>query len=220
MIIAVGYAVLRWREHHGHSPAWGDVPTWLTFVAAAFGIPFALYQFDLQRRQLREQQTEFEKARTRQDIQDKLLSVQLQQAEASLRVLKRQQAESISVKLKYSSASAQNIPEPRWAALAKNESRRPITDITARISPLPLGASTFRADGAGRPLNNPDNVAFASEVSDSAGKVHTLKPGDEVEFEFSREAEIFTPRPSIYIEFTDDAGNRWRLDDAMSLREA
>lgn len=39
-----GYFIFRWRENEGHNPNYGDVPTWLTFLAAAVGIPFALYQ--------------------------------------------------------------------------------------------------------------------------------------------------------------------------------
>jgi hypothetical protein len=83
VVAAVVTAALRWQE-----TSWGDAPTWLTFIAAAFGIPFALFQFNMQRTQLREQQTEIDAGRKRQELQDKLLSFQLQQAEGSVAVLK------------------------------------------------------------------------------------------------------------------------------------
>jgi hypothetical protein len=98
-LLALACWWLRWRESHGHHPSWGDVPTWLTFVAAELGVPFAIYQFNQQRTQLKEQQAAIADEFARQAKRDELLDEQLRQARSANRALTRQQAEQISLEV-------------------------------------------------------------------------------------------------------------------------
>lgn len=215
-VFVAAYLVLRAREDHGHQPAWGDVPTWLTFVAAALGIPFALYQFNIQRKQLSEQQSELEKVRKRQESQDALLAVQLRQTEVSLQVFKRQQAESIDLTFMATDNPPAGHPAGGYfgVVVVQNKSRRPIRNIAAYLS-FDDEKTWLEAVEVGRPTKT---MGLVLQESRNDFKEAFIRSGDEWGYKFAASFAM-GQEVAFYVEFIDDAGNGWRLDEALSLRE-
>lgn len=221
-ILVGGYFVFRWRENHGHRPVYGDVATWLTFVAAAIGIPFAIYQFMGQRRQLAEQAETIKEEFARQQKRDELLDAQLEQTKAAHRVLIRAQAEQVD--FKPGTREVRNKPpgsngEPSevdhiYMARVINNSTRPIRCVTCELLNVETGTNypTFRTGeykaAGGRGLR--------TMVSEPGNMVNLMRSGDEFGFVFDvRTSDAKQTQASAT--FTDDAGTRWRIDHDLHL---
>jgi hypothetical protein len=225
VVIGVGYLIFWLRENDGHSPAYGDVATWLTFVAAAVGIPFAIYQFVLQRRQLAEQAKTIKEEFARQQKRDELLDAQLDQARADRRVLIRAQAEKVDLMFAgwespISELTEEGDREPgKLFHLARviNNSSRPIRDVRCRLK------KDHQA------LSNPATRVGKYEVfspaqglrgmSPKRGEAAALiRPGDEYGFVFDTKLSD-APDALMSVTFTDDAGTRWRIDHNLHLQQ-
>jgi hypothetical protein len=207
---AITAAILRWKETN-----WGDAPTWLTFLAAAVGIPFAIYQFNMQRTQLRTQQQEIEETRKRQQDQDTFLALSVQQAEVSLAALVRQQAESVTLEIRGRS-DLTDLEWPRQfpVAVVNNESLRPISNVIAYLS-VDQGETWTRAVEVGPA--GPRTMGFVFISSEEASEQDVIRPEEEWGFRFGvstgEDDEV-----DVYVKFTDDAENTWKLDDSARLR--
>jgi len=110
-------------------PAWGDIPTWLAFIAAAVAGSVALTQLSHQQRQLRE-----EAARNLQ--RDELLSFQLTEAKEWMNAFRRQQAELVILTgVPSFNVEANGDGKARWMGrcVVENGSARPIRDVIVRM---------------------------------------------------------------------------------------
>jgi hypothetical protein len=212
--IVAFFIARRWGEAN-----LGDVPTWLTFIAAAAGIPFIVYQFNLQRSQLKEQQQELEKARKRQVDQDKFLAYQVKQAEISTAALYRQQAELVTLFLDAVDApdeSEEGFSRQYPVAVVTNGSVRPIENVRAYMF---IGDDEGGAPAveAGPLSEDPRQLTFISIARASGQEI--IYAEEQWGFKFGY--PVLTDgsdEPDIYVEFTDDAGNTWRLSDRGRLR--
>lgn len=216
-----GLLVFRSRENAGHTPNYGDLPTWLTFAAAAVGIPFAAYSFVLQRRQLTEQQRTIAEEFARQKKRDELLDVQLEQTRAAGRAMVRAQAEMIDLVFDTWETETDQVdgygdPVPGdllHLARVTNKSSRPIWEVRCRLqktssSPdVPaVSVGRYQADPIGRYWMPPTSGESAA----------LIRPGGEHGFVFDAKISE-TASARMYVTFTDDAGNRWKIDHDLHL---
>lgn len=209
VIIVGGYFAFRWRENDGHHPVYGDVATWLTFLAAAVGIPFALYQFADQRQAIK---GEF----ARQQERDELLAGQLQQVGLANRVLIRQQAESVDLHpdswQPLTGRDSQGEPilgAAQHLARLKNKSKRPIRDVSCTI---------FNEDsGDNGPVNRLFEYVDNKLVPRAGESVKTIRADEAYGFGF---ADLCNQdRVQMTVSFTDDAGVKWRLGQDLHLEQ-
>jgi len=221
--VAAGYLLFRWREDHGHHPAYGDIPTWLTFAAAVLGIPFALYQLRMQRRQLAEQQKTIADEFARQQKRDQLLDAQLEQTRAAHRVLIRSQADLVDLVFDTWEAPTEEttpvgdpaVGELFHMARVVNNSSRPIRDVSCRLKKhhtalsdpaLKVGEFTSRVPFEGMEVFSPEPAETAA----------LIRPGKEFGFVFGTTVSD-APNALMYVTFIDDAGTRWRIGHDLRL---
>ena len=185
-------------------PDWGDLPTWLLFGIGLVGGVIGLLQF---RTFVREQGAE---AR-RNEKRDKLMDRQLDDAERRAEADLRKQAEDVEV------TWAQNTGQ--LDGVVVNNSRRPISRVTCKVM-----SNVDRAV-----LKMPDQCGERFEVGGRGGAMYfapELKPLPEFKTLRPKATCIFTfkltrsPDQVFVAWFTDDAGNRWQLDEYLHLVKA
>jgi len=201
--------MFRSRENGGHHPEYGDVATWLTFLAAAVGIPFALYQFGEQRKTIKE---EFE----RRQKSDQLLDGQLQQVRAANRALIRQQAEGVDLHLDswrpLTGQDGQGRPilgASQHLARVANKSQRPIREVSCTLVNEDTGIT-----GSVNQIFHSANNALDPRPGYS---VETIRADEEYAFGF--EDLCGQDHVRMTVAFVDDAGTEWRLGDDMHLEQ-
>jgi hypothetical protein len=208
-ILVGGYFVFHWRENRGYHPAYGDVATWLTFLAATVGIPFALYQFADQRQAIK---GEFARQRER----DELLAGQLKQVDLANRMSIRRQAEGVDFRpdtwrpVKGQDGKGQPIfAAEQYLARITNASKRPIRDVSCVI---------FNEDTGVRGSVNQLFACVNGALDPRAGEsVGTIRTSEQYGFGF---ADLCNQdRIQMTVSFTDDAGIKWRLDQDLHLEQ-
>jgi hypothetical protein len=178
-------------------PNWGDIPTWLAFLAASAAGVAALVQ-------LARQQTQIHEEAERNVQRDALAQTQL--AEANIRAIARQreQAEQIHVSQVASPAGSTFIR-------VTNNSPRPIRDVTCKImsrvddGALALSTSYMRPDPVG---------ARSMDNSVPGNRIPFIRPSWLARFIFQA---VTTPDRLSVSWFADDADVRWQLDEDLHL---
>jgi hypothetical protein len=170
---------------------WGDAPTWLAVVVASVGGWIAL-------RQLRDQQDVIR----RQTIQ-----------------LERQQAEQIGFSWESAKQVNETIDDPIWMGIVRNDSHRPIRDVTCRIQPGPGQGFDLEAQGVGEIVD----VGLGSNVSVPVfrhpkldRRVPLIRAGSRFGFKTTvpvKDHEV----ARMMVRFTDDAGLHWEVDPDLHL---
>lgn len=190
-------------------PDWGDLPTWLLFGVGLVGGVIGLLQF---RTFVREQGAE---AR-RNEKRDKLMDRQLDDAERRAEADLRRQAEDVEVTWVRMAVGAVGIIA---TGIVTNRSKRPISRVSCRVMSKVDRALLKLPDECGL-------IAFMQETPLSGAMVDTkplqefavLSPKAGCGFAFKglpRE-----PDQVFVAWFTDDAGNRWQLDEYLHLVKA
>jgi hypothetical protein len=100
-------------------------------------------------------------------------------------------------------------------AVVRNESLRPISNVIAYLS-IDQGESWSRAVEVGPTRGQTLEVGFTS--SEEAFQQDVIRPDEEWGYRFG-ESTSQDDEVDIYVKFTDDAGNTWKLDDWTRLRE-
>jgi hypothetical protein len=194
-------------------PAWGDIPTWLAAlfagiagIAAVSQLGVALDQIGMLRQQIAD---EAERNVTRDKLMDKQLAEAERRAEADI----RRQAEDIEVTWLRESLGVAGIVA---LGIVTNKSRRPITRISCKVM-----SKTSR-----KPLKLPDECGFMPFTQEDAfiGVMVETKPlqefaalGPKVSCGFAFKGLAAHPDQAFVAWFTDDAGNRWQLDENLHL---
>jgi hypothetical protein len=196
----------------GHAPGraatWADVRAWLTFAAVVVGVPAALYQLSLQRRQLASQQSVIEGEVERNKRRDELRDGQLRELQQRAELLERQQADQI--KLRWAGSV-----DSTYMAIVTNESSRPIRNLACQIAApgrepqLAIRRGPFVPSGfePGKhfPLVSEGSCASLIRVAESYGFVFALEYGH--------------PDARISARFTDDGGLHWQIDHDLHLEK-
>lgn len=196
-------------------PNFGDLPTWLTFVAAGVGVPLVIIQFADQKKAIKE---EFAKQQKR----DELLDEQLAQVRAANNVLIRAQAEKIDLKFGTwpmrvpDGAGGFTEADPRYLARVVNGSSRPIRDVCCRLKQNPSALSD-RPVEIGKYEAYSISGARGMDPKPGGDDVALLRSGEEYGFVFGA-LTTTAPDALMYVTFTDDAGTRWRISHDLHLQ--
>jgi hypothetical protein len=199
-------------------PAWGDIPTWLAFIAAAVAGSAALIQLSQQQKQIAE-----EAARNVQ--RDELLRTQLTEAAQRISTIRRQQAEQVGL-TGFRIQSGRSGSGRTEVCEITNGSLRPIRAISCRmltsgnvIKPIEFRIgeklhSTLGTPGPGSGLSY--LLADQDKFDLDDGKYHHLLASQVIRVTFPSDADE-TVTVEYVIRFTDDADARWQLDSDMHL---
>jgi hypothetical protein len=190
---------------------WGDVPTWLLVGLGALGGGAALWQLQLQRVQLRDQQN--------------VLARQT-------RIQERQQADMIDVSARPTDgARATVLPEdkgePVHMVVVRNGSARPIREVASKIEAIGADPSVRHekmADLYGELMPQQRRVLSGNEVVQAeefrlGERTHTmpvLRAGRTASFVWGFTIARY-PRFLSWVRFTDDAGLHWEIDTSLHL---
>ena len=204
-------------------PAWGDIPTWLAFIAASVAGGIALTQLSQQQHQITEESV-------RNVQRDKLLSTQLTEAQERMNAYRRQQAEQVIL----TSLGVRHNPDGSlgWTGVCEiaNDSRRPIRAVTCRIliNGDLIRPTEFRVGEEFRPIIGPpgpgDGVAYLPADEGTfdlgAGKYLHLLAKHVIRVAFPVPGSDRPETVQYLIRFADDAELRWQLDSDMHLSPA
>jgi hypothetical protein len=207
-----------------HEPKGTDLPdnvrTWVGFVVIIIGAAAALWQLDMQRRQLAEQKDVLKDEVYRNRQRDALIKGQLLELEQRALTYERQQAQDIDIR---ASTIAGPMPDmgvlgeqALRAALVHNGSARPVRNVACRIEPSP-GDSLVKAGCVGRLVDfhaAPGSRFLADQAAEPA--VRLVRADATVEFILPVEAEAY-PKARLTVRFTDDAGLDWQIDPDLHL---
>jgi hypothetical protein len=167
-------------------PDWGDIPTWLLAVVGAVAGWAALRQLQILQQQVKEEAD-------RNVKRDELIQSQLNEVRSRERIDRRQQAEKVEFRVYRLSGDL------RVSADVKNNSARPIADITCRI------------------MSSADGKVIAVPDERPGVRYDILPSGDVCKFNLNggsgNQDEI------LVAWFTDDAEFRWQLDGRGHLVE-
>lgn len=199
VVICVALVLSHMWRAHGHSVAWGDVPTWLASIVIFIGLPAALLQLNMQRIQLREQQRELREHQV---------------------LLERQQANKISLTRDRSDSAPANYSATGrvWMAVITNDSERPIRDVASRIQ-LVQDGSLLGDARIGELIPMPAvQGGRAFQDSPAESKAAMIRINHSYGFAFGVSADEY-PTAQVVARFTDDAGMHWQLDQDLHLKK-
>jgi hypothetical protein len=213
----IGFAV----HAPGRSGTWDDVQKWVTFLVIVLGLPTALYQLNLQRLQLRDQQAVIEADAERGKRRDELLDRQLLELEQRALTTERAQAEQVEFSWRASSPVDESMEGTIWMGVTENRSSRPIRDVVCRIQLHPAQDYDFSAQAVGEltalPMGSAANmpVFIGARLGD---RVALIRGGQTFGFQSSIPVADHQLARMI-TRFTDDAGIHWQIDADLHLEK-
>ena len=190
------------------------------FVVVVIGAGAALYQLNLQSRQLAEQHEVIKGEVERNKKRDALISGQLRELEQRALTFERQQAEEVDLKPSYSTARIAGSDPPATHRVhgteVSNGSQRPIRNVAGRIEPEP-GATLQAADKVGVFDEFPNGKrAFPPPQQNS--HIPLLRAGETGGFIFAADTKGH-PKARFTVRFTDDARLHWQIDPDLHLEK-
>jgi hypothetical protein len=235
--LVVGVVIgIAWREPRRMDLP-DDIRTWVGFVVVIVGAAVALWQLDMQRRQLKSQQRVIEDEMKRNRKRDELVDAQLDELEQRKRVLEREQADKIGLSSSSSAFEPRYIEEGEESAVApgaivhmavvSNESHRSIRNVKCRWG-VPLDDDVLEIVGpspyssfavvVGR-LPQPEPGAQREELGLLEGTDHArlIRAGQRYGFVFEISIQRIFINDGIWARFTDDAGLHWQIDPDLHL---
>jgi hypothetical protein len=214
---AIGFVV----HAPGRPGTWDDVQKWLTFAVVVLGLPTALYQLNLQRLQLRDQQAVIEADAERSKRRDELLDRQLQELEQRALMTERAQAEQVEFSWRPSRPVDESKAEAGdiWMGVVENTSHRPIRDVICRIQPHPAQGYDFSSQAVGELAEAPvgPKAQMPVFVSPKLGDHVALIRGGKT-YGFKTSIPVADHQVArMIVRFTDDAGIHWEIDADLHL---
>jgi hypothetical protein len=216
---------ITWHEPKGMALP-DDIRAWIGFIVVIVGAGVALWQLDMQRRQLADQKEVFKGEIERNKQRDALMAGQLLELEQRSMTFERQQAEAIGFR---QSSLMAKVPgsDPSAShrvhqAEIENDSRRPVRDVACRIesepgdSLQPTAQAGFWVEAAGV-----GNVRFSapSFLGLSEGtNIPLVRVGETAVFAFAVDTSEH-PKARVTARFTDDTGLHWQIDPDLHLEK-
>lgn len=226
--VAVGIVLgIVWHEPKGMSLP-DDIRTWAGFVVVIVGAGAALWQLDMQRRQLAEQKDVLKDEVERNKKRDALIAGQLLELEQRALTYERLQAEEIDVRWssirRAAPGSSKDATRMVHMAEVVNSSRRPIRNVACRIEPEPGGSMQAAVQvGSGHAIG--PAIAVAGSVGprkflnlSDGSHILLMRTGEEVSFVFETGIEEY-PKAQVTARFTDDAGLHWQINPDLHLEK-
>jgi hypothetical protein len=217
LAFAIGCVIGAAAGYGWHAPGrpqtWDDIRTWFAFVAVIVGVPVAIYQLSLQRRQLAGQQAVLEGEVQRNVRRDQLLDGQLRELEQRSLVAERAQAEAVSFELT-DSAGEVSV----YMVNVTNSSSRPIRNIVCRVL-SGGGGPAQAADSYGQLVDWAPGGEVLQRVvvhGEEGSCLPLLRPGLIFAFTFGI-GRADCPDATAVARFTDDAGLHWELGHDLHL---
>lgn len=190
-------------------PDWGDIPTWFAASFAGIAGIAAVSQLGV----LREQINDDAARNTKRDL---LMDRQLGEAERRAEAEFRRQAEDVEVRWVQRAEMAKGFVT---MVIVTNKSRRPISRIACRAMSNVDGATIKVPDASGvMPQAQEDQYGGVMVDSKPVREFALLGPEESCGFVFNNLRR--EPDQIVVTWFTDDAGNRWQLDETMHLVRA
>ncbi len=203
-------------------PNWGDIPTWLAVVVASAGGAIALSQ-------LRGQQDQFRQQSIQDAQRDKVMSAQYELMQAQLAEVRertedrrREQARQVTLTV----FPVGSPPEGTGQAtvgrcLISNGSDRPIRQVACRMiwnHEMLQPGHFLTQDPLVAPGQNGENWTQSPGKHEfsKGGPVHDVLARREVQAVF-QVTSASGKEARFAIQFTDDDGQRWKLDDREQL---
>jgi hypothetical protein len=188
----------------GRASAWNDVRAWATFAVIALGFAVAAYELNLQRRQFAE---EF----SRQAARDELLDGQLRELADRQRSAEREQAESIDI-------TWNDLDDDPGSSLVVviNGSRRPIRSVKCVVYPESSDRTLLPSRCAAMypPSLERGGWTFPDATGVRDSMICALRAGGRAGFKFPRSRQELL---EAEVQFNDDAGLRWVLNNELHL---
>lgn len=199
-------------------PAWGDIPTWLAFIAASVAGSAALIQLSQQQRQITEE--------AERNVQrDKLLRTQLTEAAERMNAIRRQQAEHV-ILVGFSVRRERDGGGRTGRCEVTNGSGRPIRNISCRMlvggnlimpSEFQVKEELHPVLGTPGPQSSFSYLPANESTFDmTASKYFILLANQVIRAVFSI-GNDGSDGAQYIMRFTDDAEVRWQLDSDMRL---
>ncbi|MER7814526.1 hypothetical protein [Streptomyces sp. NPDC096153] len=184
----------------------GDVPTWVAAIFAGGAAVFAGVTMVIMRRQIGMQRDQLDEQR--EFIAEQSQNLQLERAELRAQAEDRRVAQARQVIM---SVTALTSAEPQsdgggpdtWQVRVRNPSDAPIRDVVMSFGGT-LGVRAIRAPGFSTTEDVPLPVLGGDRMAEFLSTHVT--------------AGVLDDSPPV-VNFTDDAGVRWRLDSLGRLRE-
>lgn len=205
-LVLGGAAGFLWHAP-GRASTWNDVRAWLTFAVIVLGFAVAAYELNLQRRQ-------FAEHFSRQAARDDLLDGQLRELADRQRSKEREQAECIDLTWNDLDSEPGNS-----LVVVINESRRPIRSVICAVYPESSDRTLAPCSCAEMYPPTPDRPGWMfpnSTNSDSPAMIYALRAGGRAGFKFLRARRQLL---EAEIQFSDDAGLRWVLNNELHLKQ-
>jgi hypothetical protein len=184
----------------------GDLPTWLGFIAASVAAVVFYLQLESQRKQLRIQQDETAR---------------------QVAIAEREQADNIDLINTFAKlvhipiADINKIPPPAhdsFILIVSNTSRRPIRDVLCYcITPTEEPAYPRFSGDVELPEGIPlPGVQYVIRFATSARPASLIRAREMTAFGF-RQSIVSSDTVTYRLDFTDDAGLHWRIDQNLHL---
>jgi hypothetical protein len=227
-----------------HKPKRMDLPdnirTWVGFVIVIIGAAVALWQLDMQRRQLADQQRLLEGEVERNKRRDQLLDAQLDELEQRKRALEREQADKVGLSFSSTTFESRYVEDGELPGVAPGEvvhmavisngSHRSIRDVRCRwgtsrddedISDIlgPPSHSSFAVVVGRLPSLRSDARTESRELGllEGVDRARLIRAGQSYGFVFEILIHHVLIGDGISARFTDDAGLHWQIDHEMHL---
>ena len=188
----------------GRGSTWNDVRAWATFAVIVLGFAVAAYELNLQRRQFAE---EF----SRRSARDELLDGQLRELADRQRSAEREQAESIDL-------TWDDLDDDPGGSLVVviNGSRRPIRSVRCVVYPESSDRTLppSRCAEMNPPTLERGGWTFPDPTGAGGSMIYALRAGGRAGFKFPQSRQELL---EAEVQFNDDAGLRWVLNNELHL---
>lgn len=210
---------------HTAAVSWGDVPGWVSAIAAILALAAAVIaafyvksQYDVMsdQRDVMNDQLDVMKEQAAADREE----ITRQRAELAERdrLRAREQASKVEVKhQKHQAALAGMATGTFWTVAVRNASDRPIRGVRCKAD----------VQGNDQPMQSMDeylgyikdigNGPYFYQDADLRSPVPILRRDEHVVFIVPIAADEY-PNPRFWLQFADDAGTLWELDSDMHLK--
>lgn len=214
-LVLGGAAGFAWHAP-GRPSTWVSARTWVGFAVVVIGVAIALFQLEMQRRQLAGQQAALRDEFARNKGRDMLLDGQLRELRDRELMREREQAEQIGLVPGQTPRDILGFQRPpdsqAYTAEVANKSRRPIRNIACRIEAAAGdGLQESRLAGVYAEADFPRTRVFIDFIE--ASRWHLVRAGETAEFIFA----VDVPRHPGALRFTDDAGLHWQINHDLHL---
>lgn len=212
--------------------AWGDVPGWVSAIAAILALAAAAVAAWYVHKQYGTMKDQYDAMKNQGVVMSGQLDVMKEQAAADREVIDRQRvewAEADRIRARDQAARIDVTPEKHpadlpgvgshtyWTLVVKNTSNRPIYGVRFRANVKAADEPMATMDERVGRVRDIGNGPYFFQDAELRHPLPVLRRDAEVAFLVPPVTDLY-PNPKFWIQFEDDAGSLWELDSDMHLR--